>query len=542
MIERSRFFPVLGILLVSSTFASELVTSVEVPGSNLQVKLATQVGRPLDAQTIAKDMRYLWGLGRFEDIRVETAEHEDGVAVVFRTKVIPIRMLHEIRIEPNTFGLQIKIPQGTPMTGLRAHATALEAQRQLIQLGYQNARIHCEMKPAPLSQVDLKLTVDLGDAIRVKQVRFEEPAGRGPRPRADPAAPQGLRALRSRRLLFWRLLPSYSREAVDSDVERIRSSYLAKGYLDAEVRPGAVDIYGNDAAVTIVVDPGPRHPIDPDLCRSLFAERREAQRQGILDFSAKLDADQGLTVDRGLPYRVGRIEFTGNHHYKDVILRRNLPIQEGARFDERLLRKSIANLNRTSMFESIDAKHVVVEPNEKTGLADVTVRLTERKRGAWRVSGPVGPAALAGPLEASLSSRLPPWGRGLLELSTYAASVSMLAFAHPLLPILNAPKAFTPILALERPYVPGEGWKSGFLIAPQLGWKNTALAYGVTQIQQRLLPLVSVDRSLDTDLNITVNRPAGEAVLTCEPPKPSLGLFRTAASVALRLMGNLSAL
>jgi outer membrane protein insertion porin family len=540
MIQRRCFPPVLGFLLVSSTFATERVTSVEVPGSNLQVKLATQVGRQFDAETIAKDVRYLWSLGRFEDIRVETAEREDGVAVVFRTQVIPIRMLREIRIEPNTFGLQIKIPQDTPMTTLRADATALEAQRQLIQLGYQNARIHYQMKPAPMSQVDLRLTVDLGDAIRVKQVRLEGAAG--PALPDDAAALAGLRALRSRRLLFWRLLPSYSQEAVDSDVARIRSSYLAKGYLDADVRPGAVDIHGNDAKVTIIVDPGPQHGIDPDLCRSLFTERREAQREGILDFSATLDADRGLTVDRGLPYRVGRIEFTGNHRYHDLTLRRDLSVQEGARFDERLLRKSIANLNRTGMFESIDAKHVVVEPNEKTGLADVTLRLTERKRGRWRLSGPVGPAALAGPLEASLSSRLPPWGRGLLELSTYCVSVSMLAFAHPLLPILNAPKRFVPILALERPYMPGEGWKSGFLIAPQLGWKNSALAYGATQLQQRLLPLVSVDRSLDPDLNITVNRTAGEAVLSCEPPRPRLGLFRATASVALRLMGSLAAL
>ena len=84
--------------------------------------------------------------------------------------------------------------------------------------------------------------------------------------------------MRSRRILFWRLLPSYSPEAVDSDIAHIRSSYLAKGYLDAEVRPGPVDIHANDAAVTIVVDPGAQHPIDPGLCRSLFAERREAQR------------------------------------------------------------------------------------------------------------------------------------------------------------------------------------------------------------------------------------------------------------------------
>ncbi len=498
------------------------------------MKLATQVGQPFDAQTIARDVRYLWSLGRFQDIRVEAASQDDGVTIVFRTEVTPIRMLREIRIEPNTFGLQVRVPQGTPMTGLRAHDTAFEAQRQLRQLGYQNARVLYELKPAPSSQVDLKLKVDLGDAIRVKQVRVAA---------EDTGLPleSNLRALRIRRVLFWRLLPSYSPEAVDSDVARIRSSYLAKGYLNADVRPGAIDIHGNDAAVTIVIDPGPRHPIDPCLCRTLFTARREAQRQGILDFSAKLDVDQGLTIDRGLPYRVGHIEFTGNHRYRDTILRRNFVIEEGELFDEHLLRKSISNLNRTTMFENIDAKSVIVQPNE-TGLADVTVRLRERKRGSWKVSGPVGPAALAGPLEASLRSRLPSWGRGLLDLSTYTASLSLLAFYHPILPILNAPKAFTPIAALGRPYVPGEGWKSGFEIAPQLGWRDNLVSYGATQLQHRLLPLVSADRNLVPDLSVTVIRPTGEATLTCEPPKPRLRLLRTTAGVAIRLLGSFAVL
>jgi hypothetical protein len=194
------------------------------------------------------------------------------------------------------------------------------------------------------------------------------------------------------------------------------------------------------------------------------------------------------------------------------------------------------------MFENLEARNVIVEPNEKTGRADVTVKLAERKKGAWRISGPVGPAALAGPLEASLSARLPAWGRGLLELSTYSASLSLLAFYHPLVPILNAPKAFTPIAALARPYIPGEGWKSGFSIAPQLGWKNDAVSYGATQLEQRLLPLVSTARSLQPDLNVTVIRPAGEVVLTCEPPKPPLAPLRTGASLAIRLLGSFAAL
>ena len=283
----------LAILFLSSALAADLVTSVEVPGSNLQVNLATQVGRPFDVRAVEKDVRYLWGLGRFEDIRVETAQQPDGVAVVFRTARAPIQMLHEIRIEPHTFGLQIRIPEHTPMTDFRAHATAMQAQHQLNQQGYQNARVTYAMTPAAKSQVDLKLTVDLGDAIRVRQVTFE---GAGDRP---PTA--SLRSLRARRLLFWKLLPSYSPEAVESDAAWIRSSYLQKGYLDADVHPGPVEITGKNAAVTIVVNPGERHAIDPGLCRSLLTQRREAERAGIMEFNATLNA-------------AGEVTWTGARH------------------------------------------------------------------------------------------------------------------------------------------------------------------------------------------------------------------------------------
>jgi hypothetical protein len=132
---------------------------------------------------------------------------------------------------------------------------------------------------------------------------------------------------------------------------------------------------------------------------------------------------------------------------------------------------------------------------------------------------------------------LPPWGRGLLELSTYTASIGMFAFAKPLLPILNAPKRFTPILALQRPFTPGEGWKSGFLIAPQLGRNNALIGYGTTQLQQRLLPLVAGERGVEPDLNVTVIRPDGDEVLACEAPKPRLGPLRAAGTMALHLLG-----
>ena len=48
--------------------AALIIHSVAVPGTQLDVKLATQVGQPYDAATVEKDVRYLWSLGRFDDV------------------------------------------------------------------------------------------------------------------------------------------------------------------------------------------------------------------------------------------------------------------------------------------------------------------------------------------------------------------------------------------------------------------------------------------------------------------------------------------
>jgi hypothetical protein len=61
-----------------------LIRSVSIPGTQLDVTLATQVGAPYDASVIARDVRTLWSIGRFGDVRAETVEREDGADVVFR--------------------------------------------------------------------------------------------------------------------------------------------------------------------------------------------------------------------------------------------------------------------------------------------------------------------------------------------------------------------------------------------------------------------------------------------------------------------------
>ncbi len=557
-----------------------VIESVRVLGTKSPVELKTQVGQIFDASNIQSDVRRLWATGRFDDIRVETSPEQEGTAVIFRVVEMPQLVLHTFHVEPSTFGLQMNLPEGTPMSRLRAHQIANQAQQDLRSDGFRTATVDYNLVPFIGNKVDLHLNIDAGERIRVKQVDFTGD------PEFDSKDLRGaLRSLKIRRVTppipglwnGWRLFPGYSPEGVQGDLALLRSYYISRGYFDAAVKVDDVQVSQKTAHVSIQVQAGqlyhvptwqvsgngvrPKvvHPLNSlmryqNFCSTLFVARRDAEHDGILDFTVNMqvqptmastkeapEANVTADVERGKPFHIGRIEFTGNRHFSEATVRSNFLLDEGDLLDEHLLRKSMARLNEANFFEPINERNTILHTDPKTGIADIDIRVMERKRGSWNLSGPVGPASIAGPLEASIRTRLPAWGSGLLEASTYTASLSVIAFFHSLLPVLGLPKIpLIPLAALNRPYTPGEGWKSGFTIIPQLGWQYMVLGYGVAQLEHRAIPALQGDRGLEPELPVTVETPASRTTMFCEPPAPRFSPARNALAMALRFIGSIA--
>jgi Surface antigen variable number repeat len=579
------------LLLASAAFAEGpvapvtsdalVITSVRVLGTKSAVDLKTQVGQNFDASTIQSDVRHLWATGRFDDIRVETTPEAQGTAVAFHVVEMPQLLLHQLHVEPSTYGLQMDLPEGTPMSRLRAHQIAYQAEQDLRSDGFRTATVDYDLVPYIGNKVDLRLNIEAGERIKVKKVDFTGDTA------FDPKDLRGeLRSLKIRRVTppipgvwaGWHLYPGYNPDGVQGDLALLRSYYISKGYFDANVKLNDVQVAKKEAHVKIQVDAGqlyhvrtwqvsgngvlPKtvHPLNglmrsQNFCSTLFVARRDAEHSGILDFTVNLqvqptpastkeapEADLTANVERGKPFRVGRIELTGNRHFSEAAVRSNFLLDEGDLLDEHLLRKSMARLNEANFFAPVSERNTIIHTDPTTGIADIDFRLMERKRGSWNLSGPVGPASLAGPVEASIRSRLPAWGSGLLEASTYTASISLFAFTHAFLPIGLPHIPLIPIAALNRPYTPGEGWKSGFMIIPQIGWQYMVLGYGVSQLEHRLIPVLQGDRGLEPELPVAVDTPNSRSTMFCEPPAPRFSPARTALAMALRFVGSMAGL
>ena len=363
----------------------------------------------------------------------------------------------------------------------------------------------------------------------------------------------------------WWLQPDYSEHAVQSDAAALRSLYYQHGYFDAAVAVKPTVITGGEARIGFTVTAGPRYairqfdgPANPTsgpeipmarVCRDLLLERREAEQTGVLDFAPKLefrDADAARTNDprnwvdgstnlhAGPAYRIRRIEFRGNHHFRDGTLRRILRIQEGAPLDSLRLRQSLARLNRTGWFEPLSPANVRVSTVPDSGLADISIQLQETRPGSWWFSGPVGPLDAGGPLRFTAGSRLPSWGRGILELSTYAISANVMLFARPvstLLPFLPH-RRLLQLLAIERPLLPGHPWLSGFTIAPQFGWPSLLAGYGVEHARGWVRSWPDSEDALTPGLAVAITHDGSAGMMYCRPPRTKLDRTRQFGSMA----------
>jgi hypothetical protein len=261
-----------------------------------------------------------------------------------------------------------------------------------------------------------------------------------------------------------------------------------------------------------------------ELCASLLELRRDAEAQGRLDFTAEVasvGAGDALALTAriwpGSAYGVGRINFAGHSSLDDATIRRAMTISERGLLDVGQLRRSLARINDLGVFDPLTLADVAIARQPDGVTADLTISLRERKRRWWSVSGPLFPGL--GTVRASLSARLPPWGRGVLEASTYFISLNVAGIAKP-------------FLALQRPLVPGQELFSGFAISPALSPEEMLMHYGRSHLTPRIGALLEGRRIDPLSVPVTsAAAPAGEPIV-CVPPTPRLRWLRRGAAVA----------
>jgi len=274
-----------------------------------------------------------------------------------------------------------------------------------------------------------------------------------------------------------------------------------------------------------------------EMCACLLELQRIAESQGRLDFSVVAETngnsdpiDVALHVQMGSQYSVGRIHFTGHRAINDSTLRRAFTLRERELFDVGKLRRSLARLNEIGLAAPVTFADIVVSRNTDGATADIAIPLRKRGLRWWSLSGPLVPGL--GSYQASISSRLPVWGRGALDASTYLLTFNVLSLARSfgVLTFIPAPAA---MVLLERPSLPGQEWLSGFAVSPALSVRSTVASYARAQLGRSVRAVVQVQsREMLAVPVVGSKRPAGE-FLMCQPAPSRWRWLRRGAAHAI---------
>jgi outer membrane protein insertion porin family len=129
-----------------------------------------------------------------------------------------------------------------------------------------------------------------------------------------------------------------------------------------------------------------------DTFRKLYGE------YGYIDFTAvplfdvndsKKIVNMTLQFDQQKQFFVRRIEFSGNTTTRDKVIRRELLLDEGQVFNNRLWELSLLRLNQLGYFEALKPENAELKRNVKAGTVDIKLKVKEKGKQSISFSGGV---------------------------------------------------------------------------------------------------------------------------------------------------------
>lgn len=410
-----------GLLVEAQSNDKKLVTKVEVEGNKnisgatILSKIRIKKGKPFSQLVASDDLKRLYALGYFTDIKIEQQDYAGGVAVIFRVQELPIvkgislsgnksirteKLQELIKSKPKDFFNIQQLKQD-----MRDIQKAYEAR------GFSLASIDYQMQTdEQTNEAQVEIVIQEKVRVKIKDIYIE-----GNETFSDKKI---LKLMRTRRdTLFTSGV--YREEVFELDLERITSFYYQNGFLD--VRVTSEETFGPEKKkmyITVKIDEGNQYLLgeielkgavifpENEIRQRLQMQRDEPFNKDKLKYdisnvqsfyfekgyiTAEIDVDTILNEKTGrmdLVYKIvenelayiDKIKIRGNTKTRDIVIRRQMRSYPGEAFDGEKLKRSKERLYNLGFFQEISYD------TERTSIAnkrDLIVNIKEAKTGEF---------------------------------------------------------------------------------------------------------------------------------------------------------------
>ncbi|MDX1805240.1 MAG: outer membrane protein assembly factor BamA [Alcanivorax sp.] len=389
-----------------------------LPVEQVYAALPIQAGDMVTHAKVADAVKRLFATGNFEDVQLGRDGDDLVVVVAERPSIAKIDISGNKSIDEDNLRKGLKkagLEEGEVYQRSTLQAIAGELERQYVSQGRYGADIKTKAVPLPRNRVELKIEIYEGKAARIRDINIV-----GNTLFDDDTL---LKAFQLRSSHFWSFIKGddkYSREKLSGDLERLRSYYLDRGYIDFSIESTQVSVTPDrkNVFITINVAEGKQYKVnDVKLAGNLVVD--ESQLRPLLvikkgqifnqqlvtytnDLLKRRLGNEGYTfaevhgveqktgdgktvdvtfyVDPGRKVYVRRINFSGNSKTDDVVMRRELRQFEQAPANTSLIDLSRQRLQRLGYFSNVDADTPRVPGTDD--LVDVNYKVEEQPSGS----------------------------------------------------------------------------------------------------------------------------------------------------------------
>lgn len=428
---RTRFFAALvffmagaGLVRAQSDNGTLKISSLKVEGnqnvSSLVIygHLQEKEGDVFSLRRVRMDIHNLFSMGDFKDVKVEAQAGAKPGQVVLVFKVVERPLISKIIFRGNKkwdskkFLGEMKLAPKAPFNPTQLNDDITAIKKLYLDEGYPNISVDAKPEVHPQDN-NVDLIIDISEGTQIKIASIDVIGAKAFS--SDKVASQMKENHKG---------DKYKPDLLQDDLKAIEDFYHDEGYLKAVVlsHDEKLNAEKRRVAITLKVNEGVKYNLgkmnflgnilfdDSDLLKAFGMKKGDLLRKKDFDEGVRkmrtLYADKGYifanikpdmnydddakvvdvtyNVTEGQVAYVQDIKIVGNYKTQDYVIRRELEIHPGDKFEADKIKLSVENLNNLGFFDEVDPD---VEPGDTPDKEILVFRVKERKTGSISVGG-----------------------------------------------------------------------------------------------------------------------------------------------------------
>jgi len=385
-------------------------------------RLGVKPDMVLDNYVLKKDLEKIYSMKYFDMVEAhqEVDEKDKKNVLLFKVKEKPI--VTKISFDGND-GLtedDLKTQLKTKIYSILDPNTVKNDVQLLLKYyeekGYYLASVDYNLKKLNEENVEVVFKIKELDKVKVKQISFL-----GNRAFKDEELKSILQTQEDSLFSFMSGSGNFKEINFQNDIERMKMFYRMKGYLQVNVGTPEITVSEDKkwVFITLKITEGPQFTVnkisfqgellfpESELFEKISLKENETYSEELLrkDLQVLTEAyqDEGYAfanvirdlkivpgenkVDVEYSFEKGKIAYfgkfyvRGNSKSRDKVIRRELTIKEGQKFNGTALRVSRENVQRLGFFEPESIVFNTISPKDKEDVIDVEITVKEKNTG-----------------------------------------------------------------------------------------------------------------------------------------------------------------